>query len=277
MEWGAWNPCSVSCGNVQGLRTRMRVCSHDTSGCEHTCVGPTNQVGQCAEAQPCPVNGGWGPWGAYSPCSVTCGVGHRRSVRTCDRPAPKYKGNECPTQGSIQTLICTNSTHCPIDGVWGPWSDWGLCAETESCTEIVGRQKRRRECLHTDFGGAPCPTGALTEFRECLNITGCTKYHTRPILEYHTRPILEYHTRPILEYHTRPILEYHTRPILEYHTRPILEYHTRPILEYHTRPILEYHTRPILEYHTRPILEYHTRPILEYHTRPILEYHARPI
>ena len=42
------------------------------------------------------MDGGWGSWGLWSSCSVTCGVGVKNRTRLCNNPSPKYKGYECP-------------------------------------------------------------------------------------------------------------------------------------------------------------------------------------
>ncbi|CAG2185511.1 unnamed protein product [Mytilus edulis] len=42
---------------------------------------------------PITVDGFWGSWGPWSgSCSVTCGKGVQFRIRTCDNPAPTYKG-----------------------------------------------------------------------------------------------------------------------------------------------------------------------------------------
>ncbi|CAG9138081.1 unnamed protein product [Plutella xylostella] len=60
----------------------------------------------------CPVDGGWSPWGLWSPCRGTCDeVGHRRRTRECNNPPPKNDGIPCngPDE-QIQTCYLTNCT-----------------------------------------------------------------------------------------------------------------------------------------------------------------------
>lgn len=52
-----------------------------------------------------PVDGGYGPWGPNSDCSVTCGVGMRTRTRNCDSPAPRNGGKLCEGP-SIRTARC---------------------------------------------------------------------------------------------------------------------------------------------------------------------------
>ncbi|XP_078311221.1 semaphorin-5A-like [Crassostrea virginica] len=54
----------------------------------------------CYRYKPCPVHGGWSPWGNWSPvssCSSSCGNGIRPFIRkrTCNNPTPLYGGRYC--------------------------------------------------------------------------------------------------------------------------------------------------------------------------------------
>ena len=41
------------------------------------------------------VNGGWGNYGAWTPCSQTCGPGTSQRTRECNNPPPSNGGNPC--------------------------------------------------------------------------------------------------------------------------------------------------------------------------------------
>jgi hypothetical protein len=59
------------------------------------------------------VHGGWGDWGTWSGCSVTCGIGASRRIRKCDNPRPKYGGTPCnPAQG-VESRSCDTYKDCP--------------------------------------------------------------------------------------------------------------------------------------------------------------------
>jgi hypothetical protein len=63
------------------------------------------------------VDGMWGAWSSYGPCSVTCQASSRRvsgtktRTRTCSDPAPLYKGKPCVGSAS-QKLTCTPTDRC---------------------------------------------------------------------------------------------------------------------------------------------------------------------
>lgn len=54
------------------------------------------------------VDGGWGKWSEWSPCSVTCGNGTKNRHRYCNNPAPDNGGLDCPG-------IATDHTVCAMD------------------------------------------------------------------------------------------------------------------------------------------------------------------
>lgn len=56
------------------------------------------QQGECVRmrsASQFPVDGHWGKWQSFGPCSRTCGGGVKRSERSCDNPAPARGGKYC--------------------------------------------------------------------------------------------------------------------------------------------------------------------------------------
>ena len=63
------------------------------------------------------VNGGYGQWGKWSECSVTCGSkkGTRRRDRLCDSPKPANGGKDCSRLGKdTETEECKPKvSKCP--------------------------------------------------------------------------------------------------------------------------------------------------------------------
>ncbi|XP_033167577.1 A disintegrin and metalloproteinase with thrombospondin motifs 9 isoform X1 [Drosophila mauritiana] len=57
------------------------------------------------------VNGGWGPWTPFTPCSLTCGGGVQESRRECNQPVPENGGKYCT--GSRKKYRSCNTHQCP--------------------------------------------------------------------------------------------------------------------------------------------------------------------
>ncbi|XP_037955485.1 A disintegrin and metalloproteinase with thrombospondin motifs 20 isoform X2 [Teleopsis dalmanni] len=57
------------------------------------------------------VNGGWGHWSSFTPCSLTCGGGVQESQRECNNPLPRNGGKYCA--GSRKKYRSCNAQSCP--------------------------------------------------------------------------------------------------------------------------------------------------------------------
>ena len=56
------------------------------------------------------MDGGFGTWGAWGPCTADCGGGLRERLRLCDNPKPQHGGNEC--QGEHTEMESCNTDKC---------------------------------------------------------------------------------------------------------------------------------------------------------------------
>ena len=57
------------------------------------------------------VNGGWGDWGQWSECPVSCGGREITRARVCKNPAPQFVGADC-VGDATETVLC-NKIPCP--------------------------------------------------------------------------------------------------------------------------------------------------------------------
>lgn len=57
------------------------------------------------------VDGNWGPWFGWSPCSKSCDGGTRRRERRCNYPPPTHGGKVCP--GRAERVQTCNEDECP--------------------------------------------------------------------------------------------------------------------------------------------------------------------
>ncbi|XP_029095799.1 properdin [Monodon monoceros] len=178
--WGPWGPCSGTCHNgpKASEERRSRTCSAPEPSTQppgNPCPGSSSEQRACTGLPPCPVAGGWGPWGAVSPCPVTCGLGQTREQRTCDRPVPQHGGPFC-VGDATRTHICNTAMHCPVNGEWELWGEWSTCIRRSikhiSCQEIPGQQTRSRLCKGRKFDGQRC-RGEQQDIRHCYNIQRC--------------------------------------------------------------------------------------------------------
>ena len=136
--WSAPSPCSVTCGG--GTQTQTRACDSPVpANGGANCPGSSTQSNTC-NTDACPavpgkadllecqhfdtsmfsVNGNWGPWGAYSACSVTCGGGTHTRSRSCNDPAPANGGTVCPAPAT-ETATC-GTLLCPRElEIWSKY------------------------------------------------------------------------------------------------------------------------------------------------------------
>jgi len=78
------------CRTTHGRWAEGTKCSLAT-GVEGEC-----HYGECVEKKRRhPVDGGWGPYGKYSSCSLSCGGGVKFAERSCNSPRPSNSGRYC--------------------------------------------------------------------------------------------------------------------------------------------------------------------------------------
>jgi len=67
----------------------------------------------------CQIDGRFGPWSVWSPCSNKCGPGLKQRIRVCNNPSPQFGGLPCvgPTN-EIQS--CYDTSGCPKKNKYKP-------------------------------------------------------------------------------------------------------------------------------------------------------------
>ncbi|XP_034337070.2 SCO-spondin [Magallana gigas] len=159
-DWTAWSSCPHSCGG--GFKSRLRRCNNPPPQYGgKQCSGNDKDYSKC-NTQPCPINGAFGEWQAWSPCSHSCGGGNKKRLRQCNNPFPAFGGKNCT--GLFHESSDCNLSPCPINGGFSFWSEWSQCSET--CGG--GVQGRNRSCTNPVplYGGTECD-GQRQDFLEC--------------------------------------------------------------------------------------------------------------
>jgi hypothetical protein len=156
-EWGTWTPCTASCGTGQRQRNRTTEGPHwGGTGC----TGPRQEFETCSSNN-CAVACEWNHWGAWGPCSRTCGNGFKTRKRG---PMPFTQmdgGAKCNDKDSIMSEECSSFT-CPQSCVWAKWGLWGGC--TKTCG--TGIKVRSRDSAGPFHGGSPC-VGNVNDQENC--------------------------------------------------------------------------------------------------------------
>ncbi|XP_071947832.1 hemicentin-1-like [Antedon mediterranea] len=161
--WQQWGACSKTCKQQDetGMQKRLRLCNNPMPANDgRFCVGTDAQFRECNTNVDCPIDGGFGSWSPWEPCSKTCGRGIRTRERKCNNPSPQYGGRECEGRTTEQVLCIMGE--CDVDGRWTEWGAWGDCSV--SCGE--GISQRQRMCTPPMNGGKPCE-GRAFEINTC--------------------------------------------------------------------------------------------------------------
>ncbi|XP_049610538.1 semaphorin-5B isoform X3 [Syngnathus scovelli] len=152
-SWETWSTCSQQCS--RGFRTRRRGCSTAEGK-----IGPSACIGspvdyQDCNMQPCPVSGAWSCWSTWTECTVSCGGGHFRRMRSCDNPPPANGGGICIGLHTEEALCNTHT----CEG-WGLWSDWGDCDEEglQYRSHSCGENQEANLCQGNISQARPCQT-----------------------------------------------------------------------------------------------------------------------
>ncbi|XP_065653689.1 A disintegrin and metalloproteinase with thrombospondin motifs adt-1-like isoform X2 [Hydra vulgaris] len=168
-EWSIWTSCSDS-----ELISRTRQCNNSDS--DFSCDGFANEERKCSESsceitfsaglnesniiEFCSCNNSecFAKWAVWSEFSTSCGVGYRRS----------YLISETKIGSVFRDQSC-DLGNCPVDGMWGTWSD-SKCVN--SCGSEVKTYERNCDKPYPLFYGRDC-IGLSAYINSCEDNTIC--------------------------------------------------------------------------------------------------------
>ncbi|XP_032992728.1 cartilage intermediate layer protein 2 [Lacerta agilis] len=126
--WSSWSSCSRTACGTNGVQTRQRTCLDSSApalGRPPKCPGKPAERRACSN-EPC-REPHWSSWGAWSPCSKTCGGGGKRVRR---RSCPKSKLIRCAGRPSeVQKCSLSPCPACQLS------CDMGV--PSKDCTSCV--------------------------------------------------------------------------------------------------------------------------------------------
>ncbi|CAG5116327.1 unnamed protein product, partial [Candidula unifasciata] len=166
-QWEEWGLCSVACGS--GHRSRIRRCNNPKPNLVgQYCPGSETERESCEE-KPCAVDGHWSEWSLWT-YSATCGKVTAFRQRMCNNPAPSHGGSLCL---GVKTEFQTYENKiCPVDGLFGLWSEWSQCSAT--CGGGSSRRSRVCDSPPPSHGGVQCNSSQAAETRLC-SVHNCPK------------------------------------------------------------------------------------------------------
>jgi hypothetical protein len=147
--WSHWSKCSKTCGTGSQTKTRRvaRAAKNGGKAC------PTTSATQKCGTATCPIHCDVGKWGAFGPCSKTCGNGSQKRTRAILK-LPKHGGFSCPSLVNVR--VCASAA-CPRDCVVTAWSSYSPFAGGKNQL----RRTRRITTLPA-HGGKKCPATVQT-------------------------------------------------------------------------------------------------------------------
>jgi hypothetical protein len=166
-EWHDWSACTATCGG--GNYRRFRMIAQAPRGTGKLCSESNKlELGLCNQqacATAC-LDGKWGDWQEWTPCSATCGDGFKARKRmvaqqanSCGLPLPKGEFEEYEKCTVPNVPTCTPPVNCELAG----WTEWSYC--TETCMGI--RERSQVIAKYAAGGGNPCANASLRQIQPC--------------------------------------------------------------------------------------------------------------
>merc|ERR1712168_1381343 len=108
--FGAYESCSKSCGG--GIQISRRYCDNPVPQYNGKSCGGSASRSKTCNTKPCPIDGAYSKWSAFSPCTFSCGGGMQTRHRECT--PPKYGGQPCSVLGGATDTQECNKQLCPV-------------------------------------------------------------------------------------------------------------------------------------------------------------------
>ena len=132
-NWESWNPCSVSCGTGQKLRSRK--CLFQNSKVEaFLCKGGSDKESEECSEEACPIWSDFSPWSNWS---AQWGDVKRSKSRTCQNDVRTFNSNKCVGND----IYSETKTITPPK--WSNWMAWSKCSKACGTQSI----ERNRFCF----------------------------------------------------------------------------------------------------------------------------------
>ena len=179
-EWSDWSPCN--CDSLVQFRGRqcLYVNGTLTEDPAKKCTGDRTEMRPCSDG--CD-NVSWGDWNAWSPCSVSCGIGNKTRSREClAKDKSKCMGDskevgECETKPCEKDEEATKPvTDCEKGFVFNEVE--GACHDVDECENGENHCKYSQLCVNSmGTYSCICPEGFVQKGfgNKCLDINECTK------------------------------------------------------------------------------------------------------
>jgi len=153
--FGAWLPCTATCGNGISIRRRklVRAAAHGGKPCP--ALSDARPCGTTPCAADCVVT----PWKPWSICTSSCGGGTQVTQRTVVRRA-RHGGKACPYLARAQPC---GSAPCPANCELSSWGAWSACDRTCGASRKL---RYRTVLVEPSAGGKSCPK-KLTQHKAC--------------------------------------------------------------------------------------------------------------
>lgn len=157
-EWIKDATCSAECGKGTLKLTRKVLVPAANGG---AACGPLESSEECSADAACTPVCDYEPWRDEGPCSVECGKGVQKQVRTVTCPACSATELTTVCDPSERENVC-NDFDCDVKCELSDWSAYDECSQ--ACGG--GIQKRTRTIVTPPIGNvAPCD--GLIETRDC--------------------------------------------------------------------------------------------------------------